>query len=136
MQVIDIRITPASDASSVSRVCFVGEGGDEVAVTISDRLEGGSTIDQELVAKAKVMLLHAAAAQVRDAPTMEPETGLADDSAADEGDPMSTEDMHHDPDPNSDEASTNDATEEDDGAREELADDRESRSGFGIDPPG
>ena len=124
MQVIDIRITPASDTDSMSRVCFIGEGGDEVAVTISDRHEGGDTIEQELVAKAKVMLLHAAAAQVRDVPTTEPETGVADTSVAEDGDLELAEDLPDDPAPNPDETATIEAAEEVAGAREEL-DDRE-----------
>lgn len=135
MQIIDIRISPASDMGSMSRVCFIGEGGDEVAVTISDHHEGGSTIEQELVAKAKVMLLHAAAAQVRDVPAPEPEAGLADTSAADEGDPGLAEDLQDDPAPNPEDAATIEAAEEVAGAREEL-DDRERRSGVGVDPLG
>lgn len=66
MQIIDIRITPAAGAEESSQVRFIGEGGDEVAVTIANHHEGGATIEQELVAKAKVMLLHAAAAQMRE----------------------------------------------------------------------
>lgn len=136
MQVIDIRITPASDAGSMSRVCFIGEGGDEVAVTIADHHEGGATIEQELVAKAKVMLLHAAAAQVRDVAPTESETGRAEANAADEGAPGLAEDVRDDPAPNPEEASTSEAAEEDAGAREGQADDRESRSGPDIDPLG
>lgn len=87
MQIIDIKITPAADAESMSRVCFIGEGGDEVAVTISDHHEGGATIDQELVAKAKVMLLHAAAAQIREMAATEaeivPESELGDEEGED-----------------------------------------------------
>jgi hypothetical protein len=73
MQIIDIRITPAAEAEDLSQVRFIGEGGDEVAVTIANHHNGGATIDQELVAKAKVMLLHAAAAQMRDRATVVPE---------------------------------------------------------------
>lgn len=79
MQIIDIRIRPAAEAEEISQVRFIGEGGDEVAVTIASHLEGGPTIAQELVAKAKVMLLHAAAAQMKDATTVVPETITADD---------------------------------------------------------
>lgn len=133
MQVIDIRITPASDAGSMSRVCFIGEGGDEVAVTITDRHEGGSTIEQELVAKAKVMLLHAAAAQVRDVQATEPEAGLADDD-----DRGLDEDVGDDTAANPGDVSTNYAAEEDagGGTREGRSEGPENRSGFGIDPLG
>ncbi|WP_187969390.1 hypothetical protein [Aquibium microcysteis] len=73
MQIIDIRITPAAGAEDVSLVRFIGEGGDEVAVTIAHHHDGGATIEQELVAKAKVMLLHAAAARLKDATEVEPQ---------------------------------------------------------------
>ncbi|RST79595.1 hypothetical protein EJC49_25020 [Aquibium carbonis] len=63
MQVVDIKVTAATVAEDTSLVRFIGEGGDEVAVTIADPHEGGDTIREELVARAKVMLLHAVAAQ-------------------------------------------------------------------------
>ena len=74
MQIIDIKITPPTQTDPMSRVRFIGDGGDEVAVTIANHLDGGATIDQELVAKAKVMLLHAAAAQIREMAASEVET--------------------------------------------------------------
>lgn len=63
MQVVDIKVTAAAVAEDTSLVRFIGEGGDEVAVTIANPHEGGDTISEELVARAKVMLLHAVAAQ-------------------------------------------------------------------------
>jgi hypothetical protein len=72
MQILDIKIAPASTPDELSRVRFIGEGGDEVAVTIANHTQGGPTIEQELVAKAKVMLLHAAAAQASDRRAAEP----------------------------------------------------------------
>ena len=136
MQVIDIRITPASDAGSMSRVCFIGEGGDEVAVTIADHHEGGATIEQELVAKAKVMLLHAAAAQVRDVAPTEPETVTAAAPADEDGDPQIVEDASVDHDPPPVEASTSNEVEADAGIPDRRAAGSESRSGLDIDPLG
>ncbi len=63
MQVLDIKVTVAEAAEDTSLVRFIGEGGDEVAVTIANPHEGGDTVREELVARAKVMLLHAVAAQ-------------------------------------------------------------------------
>lgn len=79
MQILDIRITPAAEADAMSHVLFVGEGGEEVAVTIANHDNDSPTVDQELVAKAKVMMLHAAAAQMRDEVVEDPEAMPAPD---------------------------------------------------------
>ncbi len=113
MQILDIKITPASDSDDLSRVRFIGEGGDEVAVTIANHTQGGPTIEQELVAKAKVMLLHAAAAQASDRAASEPvivrDAEFAEEGAA--GD-QSLEEEQDNPFQNPDEALPSDEAEE------------------------
>ena len=113
MQILDIKITPASDSDDLSRVRFIGEGGDEVAVTIANHTQGGPTIEQELVAKAKVMLLHAAAAQASDHAASEPvmvrDAEFAEEGAAED---QSLEEEQDNPFQNPDEALPSDEAEE------------------------
>ena len=113
MQIIDIRITPAAEAEDMSRVRFIGEGGDEVAVTIANHHNGGATIEQELVAKAKVMLLHAAAAQMKDKTTITPEIIQSDvpDEGAEVSGLQSLEEEQDNPFQNPDEALPSDEAE-------------------------
>jgi hypothetical protein len=113
MQIIDIRITPAAEAEDMSRVRFIGEGGDEVAVTIANHHNGGATIEQELVAKAKVMLLHAAAAQMKDKTTVTPEIIPSDvpDEGAEVSGLQSLEEEQDNPFQNPDEALPSDEAE-------------------------
>ena len=124
MQIVDIEITPASEADAMSHVRFVGEGGDEVAVTIANHHNGGASIDQELIAKAKVMLLHAAAARPGDATpseaTLVPEAELGEDDGSGLD---SLEEDQDNPFQNPDEALP------DDDAEEAIARDMDTRSG-------
>jgi hypothetical protein len=112
MQILDIQIVPASEADAASRVRFIGEGGDEIAVTIANHHNGGASIDQELVAKAKVMLLHAAAAQSSDRAISEPEIVPLPEVAEEDGSGIqSLEEEQDNPFQQSDEALPDDDAE-------------------------
>lgn len=114
MQIIDIRITPAAAAEDMSSVRFIGEGGDEVAVTIARPHDGGATMDEELVATAKVMLLHAAAARITDATSIEPEIVPAAEATGESGEIeglQSLEEEQDNPYQNPDDALPNDEAE-------------------------
>ncbi len=113
MQILDIQIIPASEADATSRVRFIGEGGDEIAVAIANHHNGGASIDQELVAKAKVMLLHAAAAQTGDRGVSEPTIVPLAEMAEEDGSGLqSLEEEQDNPFQQSDDALPGDEAEE------------------------
>jgi len=114
MQILDIKIMPSAEPDALSQVRFIGEGGDEVAVTMAKNHDGGASIEQELFAKAKVMLLHAAAAQVKEYASSEPETiPLSEvDEDGDDAGLQSMEEEDDNPFQNPDEALPSDEAEE------------------------
>lgn len=112
MQVLDIRIRPASEGDASSEVKFIGAEGDDVTVTIAGNTESVTGRESELVAKARVMLLHAAAAQTEDRAAQEPVILLQDDMAPDPSEGLeSLEEDQDNPYQNPDEALPDDAAE-------------------------
>ena len=112
MQVLDIRIRPASEGDASSEVKFIGAEGDDITVTIAGNTESVTGREGELVAKARVMLLHAAAAQTEGRAAQEPVILLQDDMAPDPSEGL--ESLEEDQDnayQNSDEALPDDAAE-------------------------
>ena len=83
MQILDIKIRPASEGDASSEVRFIGAQGDHITVTIAGNNGTAGRGDEELVAAAKVMLLHAASAQTEDRAAQEPVLLRQDDLAPD-----------------------------------------------------
>lgn len=112
MQVLDIRIRPASEGDASSEVKFIGADGDDITVTIAGNTESVTGREGELVAKARVMLLHAAAAQTEDRAAQEPVILLQDHMAPDPSEGLeSLEEDQDNPYQNPDEALPDDAAE-------------------------
>ncbi|APH70352.1 hypothetical protein [Aquibium oceanicum] len=112
MQVLDIRIRPASEGDASSEVKFIGADGDDITVTIAGNTESVTGREGELVAKARVMLLHAAATQTEDRAAQEPVILLQDDMAPDPSEGLeSLEEDQDNPYQNPDEALPDDAAE-------------------------
>lgn len=112
MQVLDIRIRPASEGDASSEVKFIGAEGDDITVTIAGNTESVTGREGELVAKARVMLLHAAAAQTEDRAAQERVILLQDDMAPDPSEGLeSLEEDQDNPYQNPDEALPDDAAE-------------------------
>ena len=112
MQVLDIRIRPASEGDASSEVKFIGAEGDDITVTIAGNTESVTGREDELVAKARVMLLHAAAAQTEDRAAQEPVILRQDDMAPDPSEGLeSLEEEQDNAYQNPDEALPDDAAE-------------------------
>lgn len=112
MQILDIKIRPAPEGSGSSEVEFIGAEGDNITVTIAGMGNGGKAGEEELVARAKTMLLHAAAAQTEDRAAQEPVLLRQDDMAPDPTEGLeSLEEEQDNPYQNPDAALPDDAAE-------------------------